>query len=368
MDLTRALVAAGYRAVVASAGGRLADEVRAAGGIFVCLPVDSKNPLTIWLNITRLARIIRKYHVAVIHARSRAPAWSSYYAARRTGIAFVTTYHGAYHAKTRLKHRYNAIMARADMVIANSFWTARHIRATYGFTPSLPTVIPRGLDLAEFDPKKVSPDRVAAVRARWNVVPGDRVVLLPGRLTRWKGQRLLVQAVARLSRAGRLPAEVRVVLAGDAQGRKGYVDELTGAIRAAGLLDVFRLTGHVADMPAAYLASEIVVCPSTEPEAFGRIPIEAGAMERPVIAADHGATGETVSPGETGLVVRPRDIKALSEALETLLTAPEAQRTAMGKNGRVRALEHFTLERMCADTINVYERLLRARGAWPATG
>jgi glycosyltransferase involved in cell wall biosynthesis len=361
IDIAKALTAAGLRALVASEGGRLEGELRDAGGELIRLAVASKNPAVMLKNAASLANIIRERNVSLIHARSRAPAWSAALAARRTHIPFVTTYHGIYNAKGPLKRLYNSVMARGDAVIANSEWTARHVRETYPFATDRIAVIPRGLDLDRFDTAHVAPERIGALRDRWGVGSAERVVFLPGRLTRWKGHLVFIEALSRMKQAGRLSSSVRAVIAGDAQGRTGYRDELIAAAAEASLADVVILSGHVTDMPAAYLAADIVVSASTDPEAFGRVVPEAAAMGRPVIATNHGGARETVLAGESGLLVEPNDAAALADALADLLLRPMAGRLDMGAKGRAHIEARFSVERMCAETLALY-RTLMARG------
>ena len=361
IDIAKALAAEGYRALVISQGGRLNHELMRAGGELIRMRVASKSPFRILANAAAIARIIRKRKIVLVHARSRAPAWSALIAARRTGIPFVTTYHGIYNAKGHWKRWYNSVMARGDAVIANSRWTARHILSTYRFQPKHLTVIPRGMDLERFDPARVDPERVQALRDHWLAKEDEQVILLPGRLTRWKGQLVFVRALARLRRKGRLPKGVRAVIAGATQGRESYFREVMNAIAEDGLDDIIVVSDHIADMPAAYLAADIVVSASTDPEAFGRVPSEAAAMGRPVIATDHGGARETVRPGESGLLVKPGSATSLSEAILDLLSRSPEEFGAMGAAGRAHIEAHYTVERMCADTLSLYRELMGAK-------
>lgn len=361
VDVAAALARAGYAPYVATERGRLLEELERVGGLWVPMPVHAKAPHTLIANVFRLRNVIRSKNIALVHARSRAPAWSAYYAAHLAGVPFVTTYHGIYNAKGALKRFYNSVMAKGDIVIANSQWTADHIAREYAFAPKRLAVIPRGVDMARFDPARVAADRIGDLRRQWNVRAGETVILLPGRLTRWKGQAVLVAALAQLKDAGEL-GPARAVLAGDAQGRTGYEEELRRQIADRGLADVVVIAGHVADMPAAYSAADIVVSASTDPEAFGRVAAEAGAMERPVIATNHGGAREVILPGRTGVLVPPGDAAALAEALHALMTAEPAARASMGRQAREHIAAHFTVERMCADTIALYRELLAPRG------
>ena len=358
VDIAKALTAEGFRALVVSEGGRMEQELIAAGGELIRMPVVSKQPARILSNARALANIIRGKNIALVHARSRAPAWSALIAARRTGIPFVTTYHGIYNARGPLKRWYNSVMARGDAVIANSEWTARHILSTYGFPPKLLTVIPRGVDLGYFAPARVAGSRIAAIREGWRAGDSERIILLPGRLTRWKGHLVLVEALAMLRREGRLPDGVRAVIAGDPQGRQSYAAEIVDMIEKNALEDRVLLAGHVADMAAAYLAADIVVSASTDPEAFGRVPPEAAAMGRPVIATDHGGARETVLPGKSGLLVEPRNPVALAEALANLLARSPRELAAMGSAGRAHIEASYSVERMQRETLKLYRALL----------
>ncbi|HEX3675272.1 MAG TPA: glycosyltransferase family 4 protein [Rhizomicrobium sp.] len=360
IDIAQALTQAGFAAFVVSEGGRMEPSLAEAGGELISLQAASKAPHTIVANAFALARVARERGVKLIHARSRAPAWSGLMAARMAGVPFVTTYHGIYNASNPLKRFYNSVMTRADAVIANSQWTAAHVLAEHKIDPAKLTVIPRGVDLGRFDPAGASPDRVAELRAEWGAAPDDFVALLPGRLTRWKGQRVLIDALAKLAHDNRL-ANIRAVLIGDAQGRAAYEAELRNAISAADLGGKVRIAGHTDGMPLAYLAADVVVSASTDPEAFGRVAAEAGAMGRPVIATDHGGARETVVEGISGLLTAPGDALALADAIARLAAMDAATLSHMGSAGRAHIVERYSLERMCADTIALYRKLISAR-------
>ena len=357
IDVAAALARNGYAAYVATQEGRMLGELIDAGGRWIRFPAHSKAPHTLIANAFRLRDIVRERKIALIHARSRAPAWSAFFAARMAKVPFVTTYHGIYNAKSGLKRFYNSVMARGDIVIANSEWTAAHIANEYRFKPKQLAVIPRGVDFARFDPAAVSSERVETLQQQWHAKPGETIILLPGRLTRWKGQAVLIDALARLKREGRL-GHVRAVLAGDAQGRNAYETELQLQATSQGLDNVVVIAGHVSDMAAAYLAADIVVSASTDPEAFGRVAAEAGAMERPVIATDHGGAREVIVGGTSGLLIPPGDTSALADALSTLLAAGAEQRETMGKAARAHIAARYTVEKMCADTLALYRSLL----------
>jgi glycosyltransferase involved in cell wall biosynthesis len=369
VEIAGAVVGGGGRSIVLAEPGRLAADITAVGGEVHPFPAATKNPLRILANAGQIARIAAREGVDLIHARSRAPAWSALMAARRLGVPFVTTYHGAYNETNALKRLYNGVMARGDMVIANSRYTAGLIAARYGTPAGRVEVIHRGVDTAAFDPARITPERVAALRQRWGVAAHQRVILQAARLTRWKGQAVLIDAAARLQAQGRLQ-DAAVILAGDAQGRDSYVEELRGRIARHGLGDRVHIVGHVADMAAAYLATHVTVVASTEPEAFGRTAIEAAALGCPVVATDIGAPPETVLAGDRGLppasppggptgwLVPPGDVEALADRLaEALALAPPAW-AGMGGRARAHALANFSVTSMQMSTLGVYDRLL----------
>ncbi|MER2250537.1 glycosyltransferase family 4 protein [Methylorubrum podarium] len=364
VDVAAALAEAGARPLVATEGGRLVGELQAKGGIWVPFPANTKNPLAMALNVERLARLCRREGVQILHARSRAPAWVALGAARRLKLPFVTTYHGSYSGRTSVKILYNSVMARGDVVIANSHYTADLIRRTHPEQAGgRIIVIHRGTDLAAFTPSAVAAARVESLRRAWNVAPHERVVLLAARLTAWKGQRVLIEAAARLRDQGL--ADFAVVLAGDPQGRSAYERELDALIEARRLTGIVRRVGHCTDMPAAFRAASVVAVPSVEPEAFGRSAVEAQALGIPVVVSDLGAVPETVlappdvEPGQrTGWRVPPGDAAALADALKEALSLGASARDALARRAQGHVEANFSLDRMTGATLGVYADLL----------
>ncbi len=364
LEIVEALVSAGARALVATEGGRMAERVTALGGEIIVLPLESKNPVTIFANGQRLARLVRARSVALLHARSRAPAWSALMAARRTGVPFVTTYHGAYGERGRLKRFYNSVMARGDVVIANSRYTADLIRSRYGALAGTPRIIPRGVDIARFSPTSIDPQRRARLLSLWEIAPERRVILHAARLTTWKGQRVLIEAVGRLHAERRLGDGI-LVLAGDAQGRDDYAEGLRRLARDLGIADRVRLVGHVEDVAAAFAVAHVTVVASIEPEAFGRAAAEALAVGCPTITTNIGAPPEIVlAPPEvppeqaTGWHVPPSDPVALADAIAEALAMPQAQREAMSARAAASIAARFTVAAMQRQTLAVYDNLL----------
>ena len=353
LEIAEAQIAAGFRAIVASAGGEMVPALEALGARHITLPLTAKTPWAIWRNAAALAALARAEGVALVHARSRAPAWSTLIAARRLGLPFVTTYHGAYNEGFPGKRLYNSVMARGDRVIAISHFIADLIRARHGVDEARLRVIPRGVDPRRFDPALVSAERLAALRAAWGVAEGQPIIMLPARVTRWKGQMVLVEAMAQL------PGDALALLVGDAAERPAFQAELQARIAGLGLQDRVRLVGHATDMPAALMLADVVVHASTDAEAFGRTVIEAQAMARPVIASDLGAPRETVAEGITGWRTPPGDAAALAAALSRALAMTDSERAALGARARAAVLSGYTTAAMQAATMATYRELLR---------
>lgn len=353
VEMVQAIVAAGGTALVASEGGRLVAAVERAGGRHVQLPLATKNPAAIWLNAGRLARLIRAEGVDIVHARSRAPAWSALIAAHRTGARFVTTYHGAYTEALPGKRRYNAVMARGDRVIAISRYIAGLLAARHALDPARIRIVPRGVDPHLFDPRAVPGPRIARLAEAWRLSDGAPVVMLPARVTRWKGGAVLIDAMARLART-----DACCVLVGATQGRDRFAHALEAQAGALGIAHRLRLAGHCDDMPAALLLADVVVSASLEPEGFGRAVIEAQAMGRPVIATNHGGAAETVEHLVTGWRVPPGDAGALAAALDHALAMSSADRQALGARARASVCAHYTVAAMQVATLDVYRELL----------
>ena len=363
VEIADALTRAGASALVASEGGRMATAVTQTGGEVIALPVASKNPLTILANARRLRRLIEDRNVDLVHARSRAPAWSAFLAARATGRPFVTTYHGAYGSVGPLKAAYNSVMGRGDRIIANSRYTAALVAERHHVARDRIRVIYRGIDAATFDPLMVPPGPVAKLRESWGVPPGTKVVLQAARLTGLKGHRLTIEAASRLKREGALVSAV-IIFAGDAPGKAGYRQELLDLIARNGLGDKIRLVGHCHDMPAAFLASYVALVPSLVAETFGRTSVEAQAMGCPVIVSNLGALPETiVSPEQdaarfTGWLVPANDAVALADGLRLALSLTPAERAKIGQRASARVGVEFALSQMQAKTLAVYDELI----------
>lgn len=365
VDVARACVARGWRALVASQGGRLVAELEAAGGEHITLPLASKNPLTIRANARALQDVIRKQNVSLIHARSRAPAWSALMAARACKIPFVTTYHGAYNQKSALKGLYNSVMARGDVVIANSHYTARLIADRHTCAGNRIEVIHRGSDVEAFAADAISEDRLKAMRSTWGLDGSERVILQMARVTPWKGQPVTIDAFAQLD--AETCKDCVLILAGDAQGRAAYVDALSARIKEHQLGTRVHIVGHCDDVPAAMRLADVVAVSSVEPEAFGRAAVEAQLGDAPVIVSDLGAVPETVlappdvaEDARTGWRVPAGDATALAHALKEALSLGGAARSALTSRAHAHAAERFSLTTMTNETLAVYARLTKS--------
>lgn len=363
VDIARALVDAGHHAIVVSNGGALVQHLDVMGATHITLPVHSKNPVTLWQNRTMLMNIIREHRVDLVHARSRAPAWSAYYACRGCDIPYITTFHGTYNFNSRLKKQYNSIMVRGRTTIVASDFIRRHVIENYGpYSPPI-TLIPRGVDMAIFDKTTIQANSVSDLLREWGVEKADtdntrKIILLPGRLTRWKGQELLLDALAMLKQDYTPKTMPICVLLGSDQGRTQYSQHLRNRAKTLGL-DI-RMPGNTQDMATAYYVSDVVVSASTDPEAFGRVSAEAQAMGCPIIAPNHGAAPEIVVAGETGWLFEPCNVHSLAKSLKLALSLNPNQRQTLATKGINHIKQNLTNAHMCQRTLAVYDRILES--------
>jgi len=355
IDINAAIVRAGGHSIVVSSGGSRMNEVAKAGGVHITLPVDGKNPLVIAANIARLRKVIRDYNVDIVHACSRAPAWSAGRAVRGTSAKYVTSCHAAHKISGPLKRLYNSSIARGERVIAVSHFLADYLEQNYRVPPDKIRVIHRGLALEHFHPNSVTPERLIKMAQQWRVPDGASVVMLPGRISRIKGHMFLIDAISQLRQK-----DVFCLFVGSDIGNENYRRELEAYIDSRDLGGAVRIINNCEDMPAAYMMATVVVAPSLVPEGFGRIAIEAQAMGRPVIATDHGGARETIICDTTGWLVAPGDVNALSRALHDAIALDTRQRAMLATRAMSHVIQHFTNEKMCAETLDVYAELLES--------
>jgi glycosyltransferase involved in cell wall biosynthesis len=356
IDIAEAIVQAGGRALVASSGGRQLDALRKVGAEHITLPVHSKHPWVMWQNVARLKKIIRAEGVHIVHARSRAPAWSARAAARQTHTHFLTTFHGTYGLTPPLmglRHRYNSIMTKGEKVIAVSHFIAEHIWRHYEVAEGVVEVIHRGVDTSRFHPDILSEANIGRLILEWGVQELDVPILfMPARFTRWKGQDIVLRALHRVPHR-----QFLCIFAGDSDKHPDYYKELQKLTDTLDLAHNVRFVPATHAMAEAYSMSAVVLAPSLQPEAFGRTVAEAGAMGKPVIATNHGGACEIVIPDETGYLVPPHDVDALSHAITQALSLSPQASYDMGTLAMQRVHYHFSLTQMRMRTLALYEAL-----------
>lgn len=357
LEIGNAIISAGGKALIASRPGKMTTDALANGIDLKNLPLDTKNPFQIAKNISLLKELILKEKVDIVHVRSRAPAWSVYKATRDLNVPFVTTYHAAYGSKTIFKRMYNSVMARGDRVIAISQFILDHVKEQYmnnsWFDPSKIRLIQRGTDFQYFDPSSISRERVQQLRESWGIPPEKRILLLPGRISRTKGQDLLIEALFLTKHL-----DVTAVFVGSAQGHESYQETLMHFASTLGLEDRIKWMPHCSDIAVAYQLADIILCPSVVPEGFGRLMAEAQAMQKTIIASDHGAAREIIEEGVTGWLTPPGDAKALAQAIDYALDLPQKRLDEMGTKGRARVKAYFSKEAMSSKTMALYHELL----------
>lgn len=362
IDVAAAIVKAGGKAIIVSNGGYRVPELQRIGATHIDLPVHTKNPIMMWRNITRIKKIIRKHDVHIVHARSRAPAWSAWRACENTNAKFVTTCHAPYNINGEAKRLYNSSIAHGEVIIAISDYVSDYLKKNYNVDASRIRKIHRGIPLERFHPATVNAERMIKLSNQWRIPDGANIVMMPGRITRWKGHHILIDAIKKLNNP-----DLFCVMIGSDQGRAEYRKELEEAITEKGLDTQIRIVDQCHDMPAAYMLSTVVVSASTDPEGFGRIPVEAQAMGRPIVATDHGGARETVLHGKTGWLVPPSDSDQLAQALSVALSLDGKQRTTLAQHAMTHIATHFTKDIMVDKTLDVYAELLRGNFGFDVT-
>lgn len=349
LEIAEALSNKGYDTHVVTRGGRLEKDFLRLGTKLHKANIGSKNIISLFYKINFLRKVIRLHGIQLVHARSRAPAWPAYYAAKAEGIPFLTTYHGIYNSNSWLKDQYNSIMTKGEHIIANSNFTKDHIIKKHKVPPNKVTVVPRGVDMAVFDPKKIENKRVNQLLHEWKVPFKNKIILLPGRLTRWKGQLIAVDALRYL------PKNYTLVLMGDSQGRERYKSEICSKVAKLNLKKQFVILNHQMDVASAIAAADIVISTSTDPEAFGRVMVEAQAMGKPVVATAHGGSLQTILNEKTGFLVPPNDPEALAVGIKKACSWCNYDRNF----ARSRIKAQFSTQNLKSKTLNVYKQLLK---------
>ena len=348
------------KSFIITSGGELTKFVDKEKVKLIKLPVHSKNPLLIIFNTIILICIILFYDISIVHARSRAPAWSCLIATKLTRRKFVTTFHGTYNFSGKLKKLYNSVMVRSDLIIAGSNFIFHHIKENYSEFLKLKKkflVIFRGINVDYFDSSTKLEVDEKKLLAKWEIQKEKKIILVPGRLTSWKGQEMFIEAV-NLVKIELGYEAFHVVILGSDQGRNLYKKKLVRLSEQYRLTNQIKFIDHCDDMALAYKVSDIIISPSIEPEAFGRVAVEAQSMEKLIIASNIGGSNETIINEKTGLLFEAGDVDSLSKKIISAITMDEMSLELMGKEGRKNVLKKFNVEKMCFSTYSEYKRLL----------
>ena len=359
-DIAHYLPENNCKSFIVTSGGELTKFIDKKKVKLIRLPVHSKNPLLIFINSIILIGIILFFNISIVHARSRAPAWSCLFATKITKRKFVTTFHGTYNFSGRLKKFYNSVMVRSDLIIAGSNFIFSHIKENYydylKFKKKF-LVIFRGINVDYFDPStKLETDEKNLLK-EWEINKEKKIILVPGRLTSWKGQELLIEAI-NLVKIELGYEAFHVVILGSDQGRNLYKKKLVRLTEQYRLTNQIKFINHCKDMALAYQISDIIISPSIEPEAFGRVAVEAQSMEKLIIASNIGGSNETIINEKTGFLFESGNAKSLSEKIIRAITMDETSINLIGKEGRKNIIKKFNVEKMCFSTYSEYKRLL----------
>ena len=345
---------------IVTSGGELLKFINKDKVKIIRLPVQSKNPLIIFFNFLVLIGIILFNNISVVHARSRAPGWSCLLAAKITGRKFVTTFHGTYNFNNKLKRFYNSVMVRSDLIIAGSNFIFSHITenySTYLNAKKKLLVIFRGINVDYFDPTTKLEHDEKKLLTKWQIEKNKKIILLPGRLTGWKGQEVFIEAINLVNIELGYEAFYAVILGSD-QGRDLYKKKLIRLTEQYRMTNQIKFIDHCKDMALAYKVSDIVVSASVEPEAFGRVAVEAQSMEKPIIASNIGGSNETIIDEKTGFLFQSNNAKSLSHKIIKTLSLDEEALKSIGIEGRKNIIKKFNVEKMCFSTYSEYKRIL----------
>lgn len=359
LEITSFLKDAEFSSLVLTSGGKLIGELEKENIEVIKLKIDKKNPYSIIKNFFLFIKIFREKKIDLVHVRSRAPAWSAIFAAKKIGIPVLTTWHGHVSNSSFIKKIYNSIMLKGDAVIANSAYTAERISKIYNIDLNKIDIISRGVNVESFEGSKFSNTEISNMKKIWSVDDNKIIILFPARLTRWKGHLVTIEAINLLKKE-KFFDHVIFLFAGEKAGAENYIKKLNSVITKFKLQENIKLVERIENMPLAYHASDIVLSPSIEPEPFGRIPIEAQAAGKTIIASDHGAVKDTIKNGNnfTGFKVKPNDPQALSIAIKQSITMDKKDLTKMHERAISNVKNNFSLENMCKKTLEVYKRLL----------
>ena len=344
---------------IVTSGGELTKFINKKKVKLIRLPVHSKNPLLMLINSMILIGIILFYNISIVHARSRAPAWSCFLATKLTRRKFVTTFHGTYNFRGGLKKFYNSVMLRSDLIIAGSNFIFSHIKENYSnlINNKKFLVIFRGINVDYFDPSTTIEIEENNLKKKWGILENKKIILMPGRLTSWKGQELFLEAINLVNIELGYEAFYGIILGSD-QGRDLYKKKLIRLVEQYRMNNQIKFIDHCKNMPLAYQISDLVISASIEPESFGRISVEAQAMKKIIIASNIGGSNETIINDKTGLLFESGNSRSLSKKIIQGLTMDETSLKIMGNEGRKNIIKKFNVEKMCFSTYSEYKRLL----------
>ena len=356
VEIATELKKQGIKNFVASQGGRMVYDLEKAKIPHLTLPLKSKNIFTMRRNACKLAQFIKENGINIVHARSRAPAWSAYWAAKKAGVRFMTTFHGTYGlGPCGIKKIYNKIMTYGERVIAISNHIKNHMLQNYKIDESKIRLIHRCADIERFAPEAVTPERIINKVKEYNIADDKPVLLLPGRVTHWKGQHILIEALHLMKNQN-----YYCIIAGDAQGRQKYLNSLKELAHKYGLENRIGFFGRYNDVPALMMVSTVVLSTAIEPEAFGRISVEGQAMGKITVASDIGGSLDTIQDGITGKLFKSGDPQSLADALDWALDLSENEKQKISAAGIKNVRDHFTKQIMCDKTIEVYRELVNS--------
>ena len=359
-DLAHYLHEQDCKSYIATSGGELLKYVDKKKVTIIKLPVHSKNPILILLNGVILTFIILFLNISIVHVRSRAPAWSCLIATKLTLRKLVTTFHGTYNFNSNIKKFYNSIMVKSDLLIAGSNFIFSHINENYlkFLNPKKKfLVIFRGINTEYFDPENLKQNSISKLKTQWQIEDNSKVILLPGRLTSWKGQELFIEAINKLKKSN-TELDFTAVILGNDQGRTVYKKKLERLVEQYNLTNDFRFIEKCEYMPAAYMLADIIVSSSIEPEAFGRVSVEAQSMKKPIIASNIGGSNETIIDNKTGILFESGNADSLSQKINEIINLDTLTLELMGKEGRKNVINRFNIEKMCLNTYSEYKKLL----------
>ena len=359
-DLAHYLYENNCSSYIVTSGGSLIKYINKKKVKLIRLPVQSKNPILILFNSIILAFIILFLNIDIVHARSRAPAWSCLIATKLTKRKFVTTFHGTYNFKSSIKKFYNSVMVRSDLVIAGSNFIFSHIKNNYHEylkSEKRFLVIFRGINTEYFNPKKIKHSDKVLLKQKWKIEDDKKVILLPGRLTYWKGQEIFLEALGKL-KVNSPNIDFKAIILGDDQGRKVYKKKLLRLVDQYRIINEVIFIENIELMPIAYEISDVVISSSIEPEAFGRVSVEAQSMEKPIIASNIGGSNETIIDGKTGFLFEAGNSNKLFQKIEEILSLSDLTLNGIGAEGRKNIITKFNVEKMCFSTYSEYKKLL----------